>query len=185
MDFDDLLHKSAMLVPGKFVSKDFPSQKADTIYFVFKKHYLCKFDPLLLWKDHIVGVERIASKCFLISRLISSDLTWNLYRQTFIWIHFFCFDYSVKFFIISLMDESIAKKKCSGKYCSSPKWKSLLWENDGYLLHLLLSSVYCLWLFLYLSIPHWCWHTCFCSITCCVAMANNRSIYVLLLIPTR
>lgn len=51
MDFDDLLHKSSMLVPGKFVSKDFLSQKADKIYFVFKKHYLCKFDPLLVWKE--------------------------------------------------------------------------------------------------------------------------------------
>lgn len=48
-------------------------------------------------------MERIASKCFLISRLITSDVTWNLYRQTFIWIHYFCFDSSVKFFIISLM----------------------------------------------------------------------------------
>jgi len=56
MDFDSLLHKSAMRVSGKFESKDFFSQNDDKIQFVFKKPYLCKFDPLLVWKELQVNV---------------------------------------------------------------------------------------------------------------------------------
>jgi len=77
------------------------------MYFMFNKSYLCKTDLILVW---IIT----SSKKFLQSGLITSDITWNLYRRAFIWIHIFL-HYSISFFIISLMDENIAEKKCSGK----------------------------------------------------------------------
>lgn len=50
MDFDNPLHESAVQMAGNFVSKDFLSQKADKIYFMFNKCYLCKLEPIFLWK---------------------------------------------------------------------------------------------------------------------------------------
>lgn len=49
MDFDNPLHESAVQMAGNFVSKDFLSQKADKIYFMFNKCYLCKLSNIF-WK---------------------------------------------------------------------------------------------------------------------------------------
>lgn len=50
MDFDNPLHESAVQMAGNFVSKDFLSQKADKIYFMFNKCYLCKLEPIFFGK---------------------------------------------------------------------------------------------------------------------------------------
>lgn len=51
MDFDNPLHESAVQMAGNFVSKDFLSQKADKIYFMFNKCYLCKLEPIFFGKN--------------------------------------------------------------------------------------------------------------------------------------
>lgn len=83
--------------------KDFLSQKPDSIYFIFNKPYLCKFDSILVWK-------KLQLVNFLKCGLITFDITWNLYRKLSFGYTFFL-EYLVSFFIIFLMDESIAKKK--------------------------------------------------------------------------
>lgn len=93
--------------------KDGLSQEADKMCFVFNKPYLCKFDLILVWKI-------TSSKKNLKSRLITSVITWNMYSQGFIWIHIFL-DYSVSFFIISLIDGSVAKVILKTMQCSKRK----------------------------------------------------------------